>query len=358
MTSTTTRPAGPRWRRLGYRPALTAVAVVALVAVAVAVWVLQSRASEPPGVPLPLRPVGEVALPGDSSRFDYASLDPGRGLLFIAHLGASEVLEVDVRAGRVVRTIPDLSGVHGVLVVPERHRVYATATNDDTMVTLDEDTATVLSRTPTGAYPDGLAYDPVHATIWTTNETGGSETVIDAGTGQPRGTVELGGQAGNVAYDPVAGQMLANDQDSNELVVIDPATLAVTRRVPLPGCDHAHGLALAPADRVAFIACDDNARLLTVDLTTAAPGPGVAQVGSQPDVLAYDPGLHRLYVAAELGPLTVLDTTGTALTVIGRGPVADQAHVVALDPTTHRTYYPVPPSAAGRPVLRAYEPTP
>ena len=50
--------------------------------------------------PLPLRAVGEIPLPGDNSRFDYTSLDPQRGLLFIAHLGASEVVEVDVNAGR------------------------------------------------------------------------------------------------------------------------------------------------------------------------------------------------------------------------------------------------------------------
>ncbi|MGB8500809.1 hypothetical protein [Mycobacterium sp.] len=60
-------------------------------------------------LPLPLRSVGEVPLSGDSSRFDYASLDEQRGLLFIAHLGASEVVEVDIHANRVVRTIPNLS---------------------------------------------------------------------------------------------------------------------------------------------------------------------------------------------------------------------------------------------------------
>ena len=47
--------------------------------------------------PLPLRPATEFPLPGDNSRFDYASLDAQRGLLFIAHLGASEVGR---RAGR------------------------------------------------------------------------------------------------------------------------------------------------------------------------------------------------------------------------------------------------------------------
>src|ERR1700738_3720530 len=84
-----------------------------------------------PSAPLPLRSVGEVALPGDNSRFDYASLDSGRGVLFIAHLGASEVIEVDVHSNTVVRTIPNLAQVHGVLVVPELHRAYVTATGDN-----------------------------------------------------------------------------------------------------------------------------------------------------------------------------------------------------------------------------------
>lgn len=110
--------------------------------------------------PLPLVPVGEIGLPGNDSRFDYASVDSVRGLLFLAHLGAGEVIEVDVRANTVVRTIGDLAQVHGVLVVPALHRVFATATGDDRMVSLDEDTGAVLYRTQTGDYPDGLAYDP------------------------------------------------------------------------------------------------------------------------------------------------------------------------------------------------------
>jgi DNA-binding beta-propeller fold protein YncE len=162
------------------------------------------------GEPSALRVVARIPLPGNSSRFDYASLDAGRGLLFAAHLGASEVLEINVRAGRVVRVIPGLPEVHGVLVVPALHRVYATATGGNTVAAISEDTGRVLSRTPTGDYPDGLAYDPADGTIWTTNESGGSETIIDAATGAPRGTVELGGEAGNVAYDPVTRRMLVD----------------------------------------------------------------------------------------------------------------------------------------------------
>ncbi|MCU1626377.1 MAG: hypothetical protein JWP64_1326, partial [Pseudonocardia sp.] len=146
--------------------------VLVAVVVAVGFVVVAPSSHQPAPSALPLRISGELALPGDDSRLDYG-LDADRGLLFIAHLGASEVLEVDVRAHRVVRTIPSLSQVHGVLVVPALHRVYATATGSNLVVGLDEDTGEVLTRTPTGEYPDGLAYDPRRGAIWTTNETGG-----------------------------------------------------------------------------------------------------------------------------------------------------------------------------------------
>lgn len=336
------------WLWLGFATVL----VIAVAAVAV---VVALRGRQPARVPLGLRPVGQITLPGDGSRFDYAALDASRGLLFIAHLGAGEVIEVDIRSQRVVRTISGLPGVHGVLVVPARHRVYATATDVNHLVILDEDTGARLGGGPTGAYPDGLAYDPVHATVWTTNETGGSETVLDADTGVPRGTVDLGGQVGNVAYDPATGRMLVDVQGANILAVIDPASLTVIRRVALPGCDHDHGLALDPAARLAFVACDGNAMLLTVDLDTWQVI-DKHRVGLDPDVVVFDPGAHRLYVAAESGWLALLDLHDRRLVVAGSGPLADGAHVVAVDPDTHRSYFPVPAGSNGRPALLAFDP--
>ncbi|MCE3555461.1 YncE family protein [Pseudonocardia sp. RS11V-5] len=339
----------PRSSRRGRRWLLVVGALVVAVAVAVAVLDLTSSPAAPMS-PLPLRPAGETALPGDSSRFDYASLDADRGLLFIAHLGASEVIEFDTNAHRVVRTIPNLSQVHGVLVVPTQHRVYATATGANQMVTLNEDTGEVLARAPTGEYPDGLAYDPRRDTIWTTNETGGSETIINATSGQVRGTIALGGEVGNVAYDYDSDRMLVAVQGMNDLVAITPDTLKVTRQLSLPGCEHDHGLAVDPDAQLAFVACDGNAVLLTVDMRTWQVL-GTSPVGKDPDVVAYDRNAHRLYVAAESGTLAVLDLAGRQLTLVGLDHVADGAHIVAVDPNTHHSYYPIPVGSDGRPAL-------
>ena len=50
---------------------------------------------------LPLRQVSETALTGGPVRFDYTALDAGRGRLFIAHMGAGELIDVDVRTHTV-----------------------------------------------------------------------------------------------------------------------------------------------------------------------------------------------------------------------------------------------------------------
>ena len=103
-------------------------------------------------------------------------------------------------------------------------------------------------------------------------------------------TVGVGGDAGNVTYDPGrrGGQVLVDVQSRNQVVVIDATGLRVTRRVDVPGCDHPHGLALDPAHRLGFIACDADATLHILDLDTLAITQAPA-VGDGPDVLAVDP---------------------------------------------------------------------
>jgi DNA-binding beta-propeller fold protein YncE len=145
-------------------------------------------------------------------------------------------------------------------------------------------------------------------------------------------------------------------QGNNDMAVIDPGALTITRRVKLAGCQHPHGLTIDSADRLVFVACDQNATLVTVDESNWDVL-GSNPVGDDPDVLAYDDGAHRLYVAAESGTLTTLDVRNRKLDVTGSGHLADWAHVVAVDPNTHRSFYPVPAGSNADPTLLEREPT-
>jgi DNA-binding beta-propeller fold protein YncE len=327
-----------------------------LVAGATVTATVAGCSTSPDASELPLRQVSETALTGGPVRFDYSALDAGRGRLFIAHMGASELIDVDVHAHAVVRTLPNLPDVHGVIVVPDKHRVYATSTGTNQVVAIDEDSGAVVFRAPTDTYPDGLAYDSIRRTVWTTNESAGTETVVDAETGAVRATVPLGGEVGNVVYDPPTGRMVVAVQGRNDLAVIDPVSFAVTERIPAPGCEHPHGQALDVTDQVMFVGCEANATMVTVDLANRAVIDHHG-VGETPDVLAYDPGANRVYVAAESGWVSIFDQEHGRLTLRGSAHLADGAHSLTLDPASHHSFIPIPKDHNGLPVLREYEPT-
>ena len=88
------------------------------------------------------------------------------------------------------------------------------------------------------------------------------------------------------------------------------------------------------------MACDGNARLLTLDLKRLR-FTGSAGVGASPDVLSLDPGLHRLYVAAESGEVAIFAEGRHGLTKLGQANLAPEAHSVAVDPQSHLVYFPL-----------------
>jgi DNA-binding beta-propeller fold protein YncE len=102
--------------------------------------------------------------------------------------------------------------------------------------------------------------------------------------------------------------------------------------------------------RLAFVACDINDVLLTVDLTTWRVT-GTANVGVEPDVVAFDGRAGRVYVASESGQVTVFERDGVRLHVIDSRYLGDDAHSVAVDPATGRSYFPVLMGPGGDPAV-------
>lgn len=303
---------------------------------------------------LPLHTVARVPLPGPPVRFDYTSIDPTTNRLYIAHMDASQLLVFDLTKRRVIRSI-SAPGVHGVIAVPQLNRVYASATNAHEVYTIDARSGRVLNRAPAGQYPDGLAYDSVQQHVFISDESGGVETVIDK-AGSRIATIDLGGEAGNVQYDAASRRILADVQTKNDIAVIDPGTNKIIRRIPVPGCNSDHGLLIDSARRIAFVACDGNARLLTLDLRTMT-FTGNSSVGSSPDVLSLDSSLHRLYVSAESGVVAVFAETAHGARKLGQAMLATEAHTVAADPRTHLVYFPLQAGSAGTPQLLIMRPS-
>jgi YVTN family beta-propeller protein len=301
-------------------------------------------------LPADFHTVRDVPLPGDTSRFDYESLDSQTHRLYITHLGAGTIPVYDVQAGAIVGEVRDVPGVHGVLAIPDLGRVYATATNSNQVAVIDPASLSVIATIPGGVYPDGLAYDPEVGKLYVSDETGGTDTVIDTTSNQVVATVQLGGEVGNTQYDPVSHQIFVAVQTRNQVVTIDPQSDQVSGRYDTPGCDHPHGLQVSPDRRMLFIACEANAKLVVMDLQSMTISEA-HDVGMVPDVLAFDAPRRVLFVAAESGPLIALFETDTGLRPLAQKDVGPNAHAVAVDPDTGHVYVPLA-NFGGQPLLR------
>ena len=299
---------------------------------------------------LPLRILSDVPLTGGTTRLDYQSLDSGSGRLYIAHLGSDLMTVFNVNTQAVVADVKDMRRVHGVLAVPELHRVYASATGTNELAVIDDQTLQVVARAPAGDYPDGVAYASKERKLYVSDLHGKTDTVIEAKTNKPIATIQLGGGAGNTQYDAVSDRIFVTVHGRNELAEIDPNSDQVIGNYPLPGCIGSHGLHIDSEHRLAFVACEENAKLAVFDLQ-AKKMTAIHSVGADPDVLAFDPGLGRLYVSAESGIVSIFDEQGRNLEKVGEGLFAPNAHSVAVDSRTHRVYFPLQ-NMGGKPVLR------
>jgi DNA-binding beta-propeller fold protein YncE len=296
----------------------------------------------------------EVTLPGDTSRWDYQAYDAPSHRLYIAHLGASQIVVFDTRLQRSVSVVSGVDQVHGLVLAPDLGRLFASAGGRNQVDVVDTSTLQVGPDIATGGAPDGLAYVPGAGKVYVSNEGDSSDTVIDARSARRLGSVPIGGDIGNSQYDAGTGLVYVASGSDNHLVVIDPARDAVVERDPLPGCEAAHGVQVdVPERRRVFVACEDNAKLVVLDLATKKVM-GVMDVGHGPDVLALDPGLHRLYVASESGNLAVFDA-GPQVRKLGAGNAGPNAHSVSVDPDTHVVYLPLT-DVGGHPVLRELVP--
>ena len=275
---------------------------------------------------LPLEKVADVPLPGGASRFDYQSLDGESGRLYIAHLGANRLIVFDTKESSVVSEVEGLASVHGVIAVPELHRIYATATRTNELVVIDDTSLRVLARVPAGDYPNGLAYDPKDSKIYVSNNRGGKESVIDAKTNKALPPVQIGGGGGNTQYDPESNHIFVTIHVVNDLVEIDPQVDRVVGRYHLTGVQSCHSLLIDSTHRLAFVSCGGSApKLVTFDLN-AKKQTGLYPIGASPDVLSFDNDMGRLYVSSESGTVSVFDEQDGKLKKVGEAYLAPNAH--------------------------------
>jgi DNA-binding beta-propeller fold protein YncE len=288
-----------------------------------------------------LRQVATIDLPGPKGkRFDYLTIDRGDQYLLSAYLGAGILYVIDMKTNTLVHAIPGVPGIEGVVYVPELHRVYTSDWLEGEIGVVDLKRMKVIAKLRTEAKPDGSAYAAPFHKVYVSDERGKAVAIVDVRTDRIIKALHFDSETGMPQYDPIARRIYVNLQDENVFAEIDPATDTVIARYPLGECRGNHGMTLDPVHHRAFLSCESNSLMTVFNLDTHKTIASLPMaVGA--DVIKYDPGLRRIYVACFSGAISVFrEDDPDHYRKLQDFRVQPKVHSLAVDPVTHRVYTP------------------
>ena len=322
----------------------------ALIIGLIALWGALGVAAGP--VAPTLKKITEFDLPGPpGKRFDYLTITPDDHYLLSAHLAAGQMYVIDLRTNKIVATVTDTPGAEGVEYVPELKKAYTSNAYDNTIGVVDLRQMKVIKKIPTEAKPDGSAYAAPFHKLYVSDERGRAEAIVDVRTDTLVKTLHFNSETGMPQYDPVARKVYVNLQDDNIFAVIDPANDEVVGRYPVGRCNGNHGMSLDPEDHRAFLSCEGNNLMTVFDLDKHQPI-AFLPMAAGPDVIKFDPGLKRIYVACSSGAISVFQMDDPDhYRKLEDFPVQKKVHSLAVDLETHRVYAPEQ-EAEGKAVAR------
>ena len=289
-----------------------------------------------------LKEVDRIHL-GGAARWDYVSLDSAGHRLYVSHATQTEV--VDTRTDKLVGTIADTPGVHGVAIAADLGLGFISDGKADRVTVFELATLKTRASIAVGKDPDAILYDPASHRVMTFNGHSHDITVIDALHGTVVATVAAGGTPEYAATGD-AGLVWFNVEDTNEMAVLDPAKGEIVRRVALAPCEGPSGLAVD--DRQRHYAVCENGQMAVVgnDGTIL----GRPTIGAGPDGVAWMDGAAWSANGRDGTVSVVRETAPGRFETTETIPTAAGARTIAADPATHRLYLPtadLQPAVAG-----------
>ncbi len=274
-----------------------------------------------------------LPLPGDGS-WDYLTFDSEAQRLYVSH--GTQVHVLDAAAGKLIDTIADTPGVHGIALAQEFGRGFISNGATNNVSLFDLKTLKVLSKVPAGKKPDAIIYDPASKRVIVNNNGGNSTTVLDAKTAKPTGTIELGGAPEFAAADG-KGMVYLNLEDTNELVKIDPVALKVAARWPLKPCETPTGLAMDQSTHRLFVAC--RSKVMAVVDADSGKVITTMPIGAGTDAAVFDPKTKLVYCSNGDGTINVFhQDSADKYSAVETVKTEAGAKTMALDPKTSRIF--------------------
>ncbi|MBF0492537.1 MAG: YncE family protein [Deltaproteobacteria bacterium] len=288
-----------------------------------------------------------IALEGNQG-WDWLILDENANRLYITR--GTEVDVMDLATEKIIGTIKNLSGVHGVALVSTLHKGFVSNGKTNTVTSFDLKSYKTLSEIPVGKKPDAILYDSFSKRIFAFNGESHDSTVIDVKKDSVLQTIPLNAKP-EFAVSDEKGNIFVNLEDKNSLAVMDAKQMKLIAEWPLTPCESPSGLAIDQKNHRLFSVCE-NEKMIILNSDTGAFITSVS-IGKKPDAAAFEPVTQLAFSPNGEGTLSVVqEKTPDQFEVIANVATQKGARTMALNSKTHSVYLitakfsdPLPPTA-------------
>jgi len=272
-------------------------------------------------------------VPGDGG-FDYVTIDSAARRLYLSH--GTQVDVVDADNGKLIGTIADTPGVHGIAIASEFKHGFTSNGRENKVSMFDPATLQLINKIDVGKGPDGIYYDPGTRRIFTNNHGSHDITAIDAQSGQVVGTVKAEGDGEQAVV--ADGRIFVNSEDTNEVIVFDPKSLEVKQRFPISVAKTPTGLAYDAKTKRLFIGCRNEPKMVVMDATSGKVINSFP-IGKGVDFAGFDPQASLIFFSCGEGVLNIFhEKSADDYEAAGAVKTQPSAKTMAFDPKTSKIF--------------------
>lgn len=311
-----------------------------------------------------LKLVQSIPLPDVDGRIDHFAIDVKGERAFLAALTKNTIEVVDLKAGRIIKTLPGFAKPQGVRFVPELKRLFVATGIDGALTTLDASTLSVLRTAHVSLGADAIGYDPRTKYLYVgsggsdANKATGDLTVFSAKDGTQVAALITDAHAGGSVVQTRGEHLYVLVPEKAQVLVLDRRTGAQVAKWAIPGIQRNVALDLDEKGHRLFLGVRTPASVVVLDSRSGAVVASIPTVGTL-DGLSYDQATRRLYTTGGEGFIDVTQQMDAdhyeRIARIESGP---NARTSAFVPEWHRLYVAVPRDKDRGAELRAYESVP
>jgi len=292
-----------------------------------------------------------IELPGDEG-WDYLSVDEASQNLFVSH--GSVVNVVDLKTEKLIATIPDTQGVHGIAIANKLNKAFITDGKDNAVTIVKLKTFKLIKKVAIeGLKPDAVLYDPFSEKVFVYNARSNDATVLDAITNKIIKTIPLGG---NPEFSVTNGKGLVyvNIEDNHQIKVIDAVKLEVVNTWDISPGEEPSGLAFDAVNNRLFSVCANSLMIVTDAITGKQVK--ILPIGKGADGVFFDDKRKLIFSSNGEGTLTVVKQKNkNDYSVLETVPTIKGARTITMSKATGTLYLPtayfgkIPPASADIP---------